>query len=178
MSDETIAIVYSFLSTKDNTCAEIFKRSFAPNLDCAKELPNLDEIVKFYIKMNKKPEPKKRNTELHSHEALKSAIKIESSSDFLTKLVHKRFEGTCDSSSESDVEEISSQSTTDSDDNHVQVSASKRKRTTNGFQSMYNETKKTEKNKEKAGKKAGNAVKNAAANQKKEGRRGTARSAK
>lgn len=86
-----------------------------------------------------KPEPKKRNTELHSHEALKSAIKIESSSDFLTKIVHKRFDGTCDSSSESDVEEILSQSTTDSDDNHVQVSAPKRKRITNGFQSMYNE---------------------------------------
>lgn len=88
---------------------------------------------------------KKTIAVLPSHDALKSASKIGSSSDFLTKIVRKRAENACDSSSESDDEEVSSSDTTDSKDMGPPVRAAKRKRTNSGFQSIYNENKKEKK---------------------------------
>lgn len=89
MSDEVIALIYNFLSDKDQTCAEIFKRGFELNLACVEDLPPLEEIVKFFIKSKKK---KSEPSTLPNNDEVENIVAMAKSnpSDFLERIVKKR----------------------------------------------------------------------------------------
>lgn len=129
---EVVALIYGFLSEKDHTCAEIFKRSFNPDLNCSKDLPPLEDIVEFYMKSRKK---KAETKEIERHNEYKSSYEIGTPSDFLTKIVKKRNEEIISDSESDGTTKESPISSSDSDIPFV--SAPKRKKTASGTQKIW-----------------------------------------
>lgn len=139
MTEEVLALVYKFLQNKDQTCAEIFKRGFNPNENCASNLPSLEEIVQFYIASKKKETSRslRTNDTTMSSSELQSMIEIgkTKSSDFLTRIVNKRKD--CVSESEEESDQVSDpESDSDDDSEEIRHSEPKRRRTSAGMQKI------------------------------------------
>lgn len=125
MTEETVALIYKFLSEKDIACAEIFNRSFEPNLSCVENLPSLEDIVKQYLKSKKKAEPNQCSSEIGN---IMSMVKS-NPSDFLEAIVKKRESKNEEDTSETEEdEEITPDETSSSSENEpINNTARKRK---------------------------------------------------
>lgn len=91
MEKQVISLIYLFLSEKDQTLAEIFKRQFSPDLSTVDDLPSLIEIVEDYIKKSKKSSSKSSSSEAVDLNSTQISAMIQSTkmnpSSFLERIV-------------------------------------------------------------------------------------------
>lgn len=142
MSEETVALIYKFLSDNDQTFAEMFKRQFNPNLDSIKDLPALEEIVQNHIQAKKAKITKQISTEIPCRSKIESMINAVKSDpcSFLKKIVNKRINNENCSETDSDIDdEVTPLKESSSSDEKQCVSAPKRKRLSSGSQKIWNE---------------------------------------
>lgn len=144
MEQQVISLIYLFLSDKDQSLAEIFKRQFSPDLSNVSDLPSLIEIVEDYIKKTKKSSSKKDCNEPIDLNSSQVSAMIQSTkmnpSSFLERIVKMRdgakISSDEDSSDESTKDEhqlsVSSESSPE-----VITSAAKRRRTSTGAQKIW-----------------------------------------
>lgn len=139
MEEETISLIYLFLSEKDKSLAEIFKRQFSPDLSKVKDLPSLIEIVEGFVKKKKKESSKSNYKPIALNSAqITSMIQNTKtdSSDFLERIVIKRNdEKSCDDDTTEEEEDQFSVSSNSSFE--IVTSAAKRRRTNVGTQNIY-----------------------------------------
>lgn len=133
MSKELIALVFKFLSDKDGTCAEIFKRGFEPEIQCVENWPSLEEIVDMFVQSKKKAEqPPTAGLANATHDEQKiMAAAQKNPSDFLERLVQKRLEKNHDSDTESQSDTSSNKTATSDSEDAIIVSAEKRRKMCN-----------------------------------------------
>lgn len=140
MEQQVISLIYLFLSDKDKSLAEIFKRQFNPDRSNMSDLPSLMEIVEDYIKRSKKSTLKVNSSEPIDLNSSQVNAMIQSTkmnpSNFLERIVNTR-----------DAEKISSDDETTEDDDQPSISsesspeitksAAKRRRTHAGAQKIW-----------------------------------------
>lgn len=130
MSKELVALVFKFLSEKDGTCAEIFKRGFEPDLECIENWPSLAEIVDKFVQSKKiaeKPPAEERSHASHEDKII-MAVAQKNPSDFLERIVQKRIDKKNDSDTESQTDESSEKETTSNSDSEDEIVESAHKR--------------------------------------------------
>lgn len=136
MEKEVIALIYNFLTEKDRSLAEIFKRQFNPDLNIVADLPSLVEIVNEYIKKTKKDSAKNKLEDVMNTSQISSMIQNtkRNASEFLERIVAKQevSEHTSDTETEDELQLVS----TDSSPEMI-TSAAKRRRSNVGVQKIW-----------------------------------------